>query len=259
MNTKLVLAAGVAIVGVGLAAKTFWPASKPAAKVVHEDQKPKSAKAEVLLAGSFDTTPTEETVEGDIDRATERVRQAVQAARSPSLLGSRKADLPVAFEERLQALINPDYLRDARARAARGKPGENLDPDEEFLNDAKKRGALFALLPMDIQNIEVREIYRDGVYVASSLTNEGLGMGTTKLGGESAFPLADADPEEERLDIIEVQLPMHFPTPTGGGKFERQRRLVGFQFVWSEERNQWIPWQNVQYSADAGGSMYIPF
>lgn len=259
MNAKLILAVLVAVVGVGLAVKTLWPASKPTTQVVVEDPAPKSSKAEALLVGSFDTEPTEETVEGDIDRLTNLVRRQVDSARSPSLMSARKADLVVAFEERIQALINPDYVRDARARAARGKQGENFEPDEEALESAKKWESYYALLPMDMQSVELRELFRDGVFIAESAMDEGLGMGTTKMSGEAAFPLADADPVEDRLDIFEFRLPIHFPAPGEGGEIARQRRLVGFQFVWSDERNQWIPWQNVQYSADGGGAMYIPF
>lgn len=259
MKWKIVLASLFAVFGLVLMARTFWPASTPKPAVVEVPEKPKSAKAEALLAGSFDTHPTPETVEQDIGRATDRVRAQVQAARSPSLLGARRTDLPAAFEERLAALINPDHARDARARAARGKQGETLEPDEDMIAAAQGRMEMYGHMALDIQNLEMREIFRDGVRVAPMYFDEGFTLGESYLTGDTAFPLSEADPEDDRLDIVEVRMPMHFPAAIGRGEFERQRRLIGFQFVWSEERNQWIPWKNVQYSAGDGGSMFIPF
>lgn len=210
-----------------------------------------------VLSGGFDTVPSKESVGSDVRRAREQAREVIAKASSPALPVNRREDLSVAFEERLSAVINPDYMRDLQARVARGQPVEAVNPGKEALEEARMRGEFFALLPMDIHEVEVRPVYERGVYVAESMTAKGFGELTTRLGREKAFPMNDLDPIKDKLDIVEVLLPMDIPIPTKEG--QRHRSLVGFQFVWDVKGMKWIPWANKCYHNPETGAYGLPF
>jgi len=260
MKAKLIVAILIAVVGVTLAVRTFWPASSNRAKPApSEEVSNPSEQVEELLTGTYDTVPTEETIEADIRRAEARAESVLMAARLPSMNANQRADLADAFRERLESVINPDYMRDLRARVARGQPVEIKEPTPEQLEQSNSWKEHFALLPIDIQSLEVRPIYQRGAYVAESMTAKGFGEGTTKLGGATAFPMSELDPVEDKLDIVEVRLPMEVPVPVGRDDETRERNLVGFQFVWSRERQQWIPWVIKNYGNPNRGVFGLPF
>ena len=165
----------------------------------------------------------------------------------------------MAFGERLSAVIDPDYMRDLRARVARGQNVEVVEPDEETLDSFRIRRSSFELLLMDVSALEVRPIYEHGKYVATNAIGLGFGTGETKLGGKFAFPMANLDPVKDQLDIVEVRLPMEIPVPMGREGEKRSRAIVGFQFVWSEERGQWVPWVIKTYGNPNDGVFGFPF
>ena len=257
-HIKLSLAVLVACVGVFMVARLLLPrgSSKPArAPVV----KPASPELAAVLTGGYDTHPTTETVEADIANAVRRASVEIGSVRSVAVPADRRVDLSTAFGERLAAVINPDYMRDLRARSSRGQAIEVAEPDEETLDLVQIRGESFKLLPMDTTGIEVRPIFEQGQYVATQATSLGFGTGETRLGGRHAFPMAGLDPVEDKLDIVEVRLPMEIPVPVGRDDEKRQRAIVGFQFVWSKERKQWIPWVIKTYGDPNYGSFGFPF
>ena len=254
---KVCFAVVLALLGV-LATGRHLMRSAPKARV-EAVEVPVSDAVQSVLSGGCDTYPTEETVASDIRRVSRRVEAILSGSDFPIVPASRRFDLVRAFEERMFALLDPDYMRDLRARVARGQPVEVVEPDTDTLQQARERGQFFALRPMDIQSVEVRTIYQQGRSVAAPATAEGFREGTTQLRGKSAFPLMGSDPEQERLDIVEVRLPMIIPIPPPKDK-KTERRLVGFQVVWSKDRGQWIPWANKQYGGpNSGGSYGIPF
>lgn len=258
MKAKLIVAILIAVVGVTLAVRTFWPASSNRAKpAASEEVSTPSEQVEELLTGTYDTVPTAETIEADIRRAEARAESVLMAARLPSMNANQRADLADAFRERLESMINPDYMRDLRARVARGQPVEIKEPTPEQLEQSNSWKEHFALLPIDIQSLEVRPIYQRGAYVAESMTARGFAEGTTKLGGQAAFPMSDLDPVEDELDIVEIMIPIAVPVP--GKLKEKSRGYVGFQFVWNAQRKQWIPWAIKNYHDPKIGTIGLPF
>ena len=258
MNPKLIVAALVAVLGVTLAVRTFWNGSTGTSKTAAVEQtSTPTEEVEELLTGSYDTVPTPETIDADIHRAETMAKSVAMSARMPSVSASQREDLAIAFRERLESMINPEYMRDLRARVARGQPGEVVEPSPEQLKEVNAWKECFALLPMDIQSLEVRPIYQRGVYVAESMTANGFAEGTTTLGGDKAFPMSGLDPEEDGLDIVEVLMPMAMPVATN--LKEKSRGYVGFQFVWSPPRKQWIPWANKNYHDPEIASIGLPF
>jgi len=253
---KLILAILVAGIGLFMVARLIVPSG--ASKPTHASAavKPPSPELEAVLTGGYDTRPTTETVEADITRAVQRASVVIGSVRSASVPAARRADLSSAFGERLEAILNPDYMRDLRARSARGQGIEVVEPDEEVLERARTSGEFFALLPMDVQSVEVVPIFERGRYVG--LGSAGFGTGTTRIGGKAAFPMADLDPVEDRLDIVEVRVPMEMPVPPPKAK-KTERQIVGFQFVWNAERKQWAPWVIKTYGSGESGSYGLPF
>ncbi len=167
---------------------------------------------------------------------------------------NQRADLADAFRERLESMINPDYMRDLRARVARGQPVGSRNPPPNS-SSRVSRGRSTLLLPMDIQSLEVRPIYQRGAYVAESMTARGLAEGTTKLGGQAAFPMSDLDPVEDELDIVEIMILIAVPVP--GKLKEKSRGYVGFQFVWNAQKAVG-PMGNQNYHDPEIGTIGLP-
>jgi hypothetical protein len=253
VSLRLAAAIFVAVAGLIVAGRQLWPSSKHGPASVEVAPTPAVSK---VLDGVFDTRPTAETVMDDIGRAGEAAGRSLSSSTVPPAL---RTDLVAAFEERLAAVIAPDAARDLQFRIARGQQNESDQPSEEQIQAGKGSARLFGLRPMNLSEIVVRPIWSGGRLVNNSLDEIGAGFATTstRYGGPLAFPMADKDPEKDRLEIVEIRLPIEMPIPPPDqGRYERQ--LVGFQFVWSKERNQWIPWQNMTYGKPGHGSFGTP-
>lgn len=258
-HTKIVLASIVALVGVLAAGRMVWqrmPASKPKPVAVPAQIKPEVA---AVFDGGFDTIPTPDSVDADIRRARETARDRLESAHGSVIPKDRRDDLAAAFEERLAAVADPDYMRDLRARIDRGQRFEYAQPDPDELDRYMTSRASFTLPPMDIASIEVHPIYQRGVSVSQPMTAQGFGEGTTVLGGAHAFPMAGLDPVKHKLDIVEIRMPIKIPVPVDHKTETRERNLVGFQFVWNTERQQWIPWVIKAYGNPNHGVFGLPF
>lgn len=255
MNNKAKVFVAIALALIGLVAVgrlviRSTPGRETKALAVTEPV-PEVVKA--VIEGDFDTRPTSDTVYSDIKRASSKLDQLINQENLQIVSPDRESDLTKAFEERMAALLDPDASRDISARQGRGQRAEG----EKQSNDSGN--SIFALLPLDIRSLEVRVIYQRGRKLVNSGYLEGFRETTTQIKGPNAFPLMELNPESAKLDIVEVRLPMLVPIPPPKDQ-KTERRLVGFQFVWSQERKQWIPWANKQYGGpNSSGSFGIPF
>lgn len=256
---KLIFAIVIAGVGVAMVSRMLVFSKPKQEKAKNAYVHSVSTDLDEILSGDYDTKPTHESVEADIARATVTVKNRIDSVRSIAIPAERRADLAAAFEERLAAIVDPVYMRDLLAKIGRGQQVENRDPDETELNQFEMRRKSFKLPPMDIQSIEIYPIFERGVYIAESMTAKGFGEGTTKLGGATAFPMSGLDPVKHKLDVVEVRIPMEIPVPISRQDETRERNLVGFQFVWSKERQQWIPWVIKTYGNPNHGVFGLPF
>jgi len=238
-NGKIIVAILIAIAGLLVAGRALMrgvPSTKHEA-VNHEV----SLEVQQLVTGGFDTYPTTETVEAVIEDASARVSTAVQNIPSSVLPKSKHEDLTRAFHGLFSSIVAPDVERDEAWKVSRGKKpmGDLLTPEVRV--SMQESAEYFALPRMNLSEIEIIPVYVRGVVQRSSATDDGFGINTTRLVG--AYPISD-DPEHDKLDVVEVRFPMEVPDPREGG---RVRVSIGFQFAWSREREQWIPFGNVSY------------
>jgi len=238
-NGKIVVAVLVAIAGLLVAGRAILrgapsPKNEP---LKHEV----SLEVQHLEAGGFDTNPTAETADAVIEDASSRVSRLVQKVPSAALPKSRHEDLSRAFHGLFSSIVAPDVERDEAWKVSRGKKpmGDLLTP--EVRETMQESAEYFALPRMNLSEMEIIPVYVQGVEQGSSATDDGFGINTTRLVG--AYPISD-DPEGDKLDVVEVRFPMELPDPREGG---RVRVSIGFQFAWSREREQWIPFGNVSY------------
>lgn len=252
-SAKLKIVAACTIAAVGLLALGRMlmqnrPAPASSQRIVNQSEATKE-----LAAGGFDTTPTAETVSQDIERAANIAKDLMTIVPQSQLPTTRRQDLADAFEERLSAVLDPNPESDAATRVARGQaPGF---PSPDGLTNIQ---AAFQYRSFDLANLEVVTVFHRGERVApEGVTEDGLKEGITRYSGKWAFPMSDLDPIEDRLTIIEVRLPVDTPIPPPG-EDASERKLMGFQFVWSTERNQWIPWASVSRGG-TGGIYGVPF
>lgn len=197
----------------------------------------------------LDSMPTEETKNELINAARDRAMEKMSESNIPS---AAKQNLADAFRERLQSVIDPDYTRDRAARIARGQPPitDKIEPD-----GWRNQFAVFELSGFDTARLEVRQIFNDGEWIAPNpYQDEGFGTSTSQLSGEIAYPVP-SDPEAAKLDVWEVRMPMEVHGP-----FEDQPNvaLVGFRFVWHNDRQQWIPYGNTMYKPQGTTYFALP-
>jgi len=202
---------------------------------------------------SFDAQPNDQTAGAEVDRAvlkaTEAAQQLVLSGDIPS---SRIADLMHVFDQSLRNTIAPNFDARCDMMRARGDTwaGRKLDSERESWT---KQAELTRNARFSIDQLEVRVLYKSGVRVAIEVAKEGYStvMSRPKPG---RLPIAKK-PDEGKLDVIEVRLPMEKRTVAIAGKYRKQSVLVGYQFAWSKKRNQWIPWLVCQYT-DPGDVHY---
>ena len=248
---RLVIALLIAIGGLSLATWSLWPL------LVHQSPRPthkpltpvQQALGPHLL--DTDTGPGKDVASKAAERLWEVLRESPVAIVGPE----RDDDLVAAFLERLLATTDGDYERDTKAKIARGMPlpdpipGE--DPPEHWVkSNDRTRGTRIGL-----ERLEVRTILERGEPVAPTPAEEGYAFGISFRKGEIVFPLPE-DPTAARSDIVEVRLPMGMQPRKG---VSRGAVLVGYQFLWSSSRGQWIPYRNYMYMAPGECYYSIPF
>ncbi len=254
-RVQLILAAVLALAGI-FAVTRMVLTTRSASEHRPSMRSDVTPAAEAIAQGDLDEAPTADSIDAYLASVADRAERVVRTDTPATFPAMRRTDLAAAFQERIEALIAPDPEKDRAARVARG---QEPDPEADAALDSIRDR--YALTPLHTQSIEFREVYRNGQRVMASkdeMLDSGISIGTTKLSKSRAFPMADLDPVKDQLDIVEMRVPMLAPT-TIDGRPSYRRRVIGFQFVWSERRDMWIPWQNVSYNGDEGSSVIIPF
>ncbi len=250
LHPRLMLALVIAVAGLSTAGFSVW-------RTLGKSPKPKQAvpeptRPDVLAALSstrLDTRPTPESVGAVIDSAVASAATAIAAAAGID----RPADLAQAFRIQLAAVLDGDYHRHRAALAPRGM---NLTDAPEGAAVWNSAAASTRLAPLGLKALVVRTIYRDGRRVAPSPAGQGFESTEFRLNlTNSTLP---ESPERSGLTIVEVQLPMEFPTDTPGGQGARMIALTGFRFVWHAGSRTWLPWSVFLLHEPSVSSTYVP-
>lgn len=258
VKIKYIVAITLALIGLISVGRLFvrWEATKDTRDNAVIEPEPDVVRA--VLGGSYDTMPSADNAPQTVDAAVSKLRQTLQETSLSIVPQRRQADLVMAFRERFNALHAPSFERDEMARVSRGRRAQ-VDRDESSSGGGGSAQSIFAYRRIDIQSLEVRTVYERGREVASPAYLEGFRESITQITGPNAFPLMESDPASERLDIVEIRIPMETPVPPPKDKVS-ERRLIGFLFAWHQEREQWIPWALKQYGGpNSGGSYPLPF
>jgi hypothetical protein len=254
VTPRLIVALLIAVGGLSLAGWSLWPL------LVHKSHKPvqqpltpvQEALGSHLL--NTDTGPGKDVASTAAERLWEVLRESPVAIVGPD----RDDDLVAAFLERLLATTDPDYERDIRAQIARGKPLPEPAPGEEPPEHWDKRTDWTRGVRIGLEHLEVRTILERGEFVAIRPEMEGYSFGYSYKVDGIVFPLPE-DPVASHSDIVEVRLPMGLrPFKVTKGK-ARGAVLVGYQFLWSSSRGQWIPYRNFVYSVPGEVYLDLPF
>lgn len=249
LHTRVVLAASLACIGIGAVVWRLWPylvgSNDPSVISV-----PITPQMEALGPDLVDQT-LDGMSGGPVKAASDRLRSIMPSMIPPP----RRNDLLAAFEERLAATIDGDYERDLRAKIARGMDSPPEPAAEGPRRVWEKWSSWTRGASLGPERIEVRDILSRGQRIAPSGVVEGFATTVFSKTGKGAFPVP-LDPVASRSDVVEVRLPMAIRPVRGD---DPGAVLVGFQFVWSAERNQWLPLENVIYHSGQATYAAIPF
>jgi len=257
---KLILAGVLAALGLFLGGRAWLGSSsntaRPAEVPLPESPALTQAKqrvAEIVL----DTRPTSETVKQVLEQASLSASKAASGLRLGSGSITNASDLAEAFRERLSAVIDPDFARDSSFRTKRGSKPDSKLRTEEDRQGWEASAAYSRFSSLGLNQLEARVIYAKGKRIPPTHEAESYLTLTSTLTGDARFDISD-DPEKEKLDVVEIRLPMEVnkAPPSGGGKTQA---FVGFQFGWNAKRNQWVPISATIYYADNKAYCAIPF
>lgn len=235
---KVLMATLIAAGGIFLA----WRALDRAAPVTprHAQASISDSVRSILELQDFDTVPTEQALPEIENRIRSRTQSLAEAMRgSGALPANRAPDLATAFAERLTAVLAGNAQANLSFLNARGYNISGYDPAQW-----EAAAPFTRLAPISLEHAEIRVIFEQGRRVSVPDIEQGFGVLTTEPGPETARPVP-ADAAKGKLDVIEVRLPMRKLTADG----KTTTSLVGFQFAWSVNRGQWVPWRNVVYSS----------
>lgn len=213
-----------------------------------------------LGSATIDTVPTPENIEelaAELHRRVlDRVRQIPALA---SMSESAQDDLATAFVERWRALIDPDMERDHQTLAARGDP-RSLSAEAEYFEKYRGWMESLSMSPVGLDGVAVSDGAGPGAATGAAAEDggipgfEGFGRG---LNGrtEDKMPVPEC-PVEAGWRSVQIVMPFT-KQPMRGEGFGVV--LLGFQFAWSAERDQWVPYVAVMYTAPGEIHAAVPF
>ena len=193
-----------------------------------------------LSAVQFDTHPTPETLESVVSAAVDRLNEVGAGPEGAALTGGRMRDLCAVFGDRLRVTLDARY--EAHVASLRER-GIRVPADEEMYRRGwESQASSMRMAPLQVSALEIRAIYLSGRQVVEDATEQGFRVAMFKPDA-SRLPVP-GDATGTKLDVVEVRIPMAKP-PVGSP--EARPVLVGYQFAWSVERAQWIPWAMCVY------------
>ena len=246
VSSRVMMTAALACVGVLWVWWSYTRHATPAHSPGPSYTEPSETVKTMLGSIEFDAEPTEATVASLLDRAVQQAEDRVrELSRSGDGPVRRVDDLVRVFGQSLRNTIVPNF--DVRCEMMRERGDEWVG---EKLTGELKSWTTQAELTRDArfgtEGLEVRVLYQAGVRVAPEAADEGFStvMSRPKPG---RMPIA-MEPDDGALDIVEVRLPMEKGQVAVAGRKGKRPVLVGYQFAWSKERGQWIPWLICQYT-----------
>lgn len=238
-RNKIILAAVIAAAGLSLAGRALFRSIRPRPGPGAGAHVVPAQVEEHLLAVVFDSRPTEDTLEAMLSAAGDRVSEISRSRRL--VPGDRIDDLAKAFSERLRGTLGGDFEGDLAALQQRGDAtppadAQNRRPAWE-LQAAETRLAPFSTAQIDVA------VVSDNGHAADDPAMAGFSTLTWNA-VPGRFPM-HADLPKAGPDAAEVRVPMEKK-----GVVDRAPHpvIIGYQFVWSPDRKQWIPWGIRLYS-----------
>lgn len=210
----------------------------------------------MLSSAEVGTVTTPENV-GDVSeelrrRVLERIGEVSTLAGMPEEV---RADLAKAFVERWRALVDPDVNRDHQTLAARGDPRSLSDAAKEF-EDYRSWLESLSMSPIGLDGI----IVTDGADLAALSSAVGVaGFEGFRRGASTRnthkMPVPDS-PSEAGWRSVQIVMPFE-KQPMRGKGFGVA--FLGFQFAWSAQRRQWVPYSTVWYVSPGEIHAAAPF
>lgn len=216
---------------------------------------PESVRS-ALVNAKIDTVPTVR----NLDRVSAELRQRVleelrEVPTLSSIPESARGDLADAFVDRWRALIDPDVTRDHRTLAARGDPRPLADAASEY-EDYRSWMDSLSMSPVGLDGVVVT----DGADPAALASAAGVaGFEGFRRGMSSRLkdkmPVPD-NPVEEGWRSVQIVMPFEKQPLKGKGIGVA---FLGFQFAWSSQRGQWVPYSTVWYVSPGEIHAAAPF
>ena len=248
----LVLGAVLALVGCILAVRAIQNSRVTAPEIPRVEAS--EAVRATLDPRVLNVVPTSETIE-EIQRSVRnRVLEEIRAVPTLAALPvSRQEDLAQAFIERWRALVDPDFERDFRTMVARGDPTPRSEAAAFFESNSVRKGMTPS--PINVDRVFVRD-HADASSPASDGGFDGFSGFNRLVTGRAKYEMP-VPPQPKAAGWRSVQIVMPFrKDPVFGEGLGVV--LVGFQFVWSDTRTQWIPSCVVAYTAPGEPHSAIP-
>ncbi len=239
---SLYIAIVLAGVGCFLAIRSLMntAARAPVASAIEVPESVRSA----LTNAKLDTVPTHATMDAIERELRGAVLEKIRAVPTlSSLPAARLEDLAQAFVERWRALIDPDVARDHQTLAARGDPRSLVDASKQY-QDYREWMDSLSMSSVGLDGVVVT----DGADLAALASAvgvagfEGFRRGSVSRNADK-MPVPDS-PSDAGWRSVQIVMPFE-KQPLRGKGFGVV--FLGFQFAWSPQRGQWVPYSAVWY------------
>jgi hypothetical protein len=253
-NTKLILAASIACVGVILAGRALWRSSSSAIREVATQGVPSSPHplAEVLETEFNDAPPVDEN--GAIELASQigdTVRErllALPANERPPVADAGALAREVG--EIFAIYLTGDWERYLSYASSRGANVPMLDtPDgtNKLRRFFESTVSTVKLRPVSLNEIVVRTRFLRG----REVIQDSLGRDATITAPDHySLPM---DASRAQLTVYETAVPVSY---TWDGKTSPM--FVAIWHAWSDERSRWLPWRLVMYDPTMTATIVPP-
>lgn len=252
-RTKMVIAVGVLVVGVGVILRGM-----------------RTVKPEPIASKM---RPTSELVKRELD--PERLESVVDQPGGETLLGKiharvlelaldetgirdmvQSTDLADVLCEQLRSLWNPDFDRDYAASHRRFDPRSHSRA-LEFFNQVSPLEVGMPNGRVSLERLSVRlpDPQSEGAY-QRSLLDAGFSVLVGKRPEGETYPLPIANPIAHGALVAEITLPMMRRDMVSNSM---RTAVVGFRFVYHPEKKCWMPYESVVLATPDDAFTMVPF
>jgi len=223
-NRKHILAGGIVLAFVVIAAVLVWPAVRAGGGEAGGND------GDGAVAWAWDIHPSAETLGADVDRVGGVVRDVAGGMEGARLSAERVESLGAAVERSLEVYLSGSMDRFEAELQALGLPfPRNWDDDSFRTRDWEDRSATLRWAPIASEGIDVRPRFIEGEAIAhpeqAQVNTVSRPDRTEHLGS----------PAGDDLTIVEVVIPMQVRTHTGRTFAGR----AGFWYAWNRTDKRW--------------------